>query len=78
MAKDFDEIKWGTALDHLSKSGLLTKDEEAGIAGVYRFVSPGAHKALPDAASDLARVGRSLTAFMSYFLLRRLKNSDLW
>jgi hypothetical protein len=30
------------------------------------------HIALPDAASDLARVGRSLAALMSYFVLRRL------
>src|SRR6266478_2963259 len=72
MSKDFDEIKWGPGLDYLSKSGFITKDEDAGLAGVYRFVSPGAHKALPDTASDLARVGRSLAAFMSYFLLQRL------
>jgi hypothetical protein len=53
MGKDFDEIKWGPALDHLSKNGFITKEEEAGLSGVYRFVSPGAHKALPNAASDL-------------------------
>jgi len=33
MDKDFDEIKWGPALDHFSKSGFITKDEERVLRG---------------------------------------------
>ena len=58
-------------LSYLRTSGLLTKQEEEGLAGVYSFVSPGAHTPLGLTEEEMVRLGRSLVASMAYFLTKR-------
>ena len=67
----FDESKWGSILAYLRVSGFLTVEEERGLAGVYGFVSPGAHKPIGLTEEEMVRLGRSLVASMAYFLVRR-------
>jgi hypothetical protein len=37
----FDRTKWGAVISYLRTSGFITVEEEEGLAGVFRFVSPG-------------------------------------
>lgn len=67
----FDETKWGQVLAYLRASGLLTKNEEEGIAGVYGFISPGAHVPVGLTQEEMVRLGRSQMASVSYFLIKR-------
>jgi hypothetical protein len=67
----FDEKSWGSTLAYLRQSGFLTEEEEKGLAGLYRFVSPGAHTPLGFTDEESVRLGRSLAAFGSYFLVKR-------
>jgi hypothetical protein len=68
---NFDETSWGQVLAHLRVSGLITVEEEAGLAGVFRFVSPGAHRPVGLDEQEVARLGRSLVASMCYFLIKQ-------
>jgi hypothetical protein len=63
-------LVWGDSLAFLRTSGLVTVEEEKGIAGVYRFVSPGAHKHVALDEQEMTRLGRSLVISMIYFLLK--------
>jgi hypothetical protein len=38
----FDAKKWGEVAAYLRTSGLITKEEEEGLCGVFTFLSPGA------------------------------------
>ena len=67
----FDETKWGQVLAFLRTSGLVTKKEEEGLAGVYGFVSPGSHNPIGLSEEEMVRLGRSLIAGMAYFLIKR-------
>jgi hypothetical protein len=69
--RNFDEAIWGQVLAYLRVSGLITQEEEQGIAGVYGFVSPAAHRPVGFTEEELARLGRSLAASMCYFLVKR-------
>lgn len=73
--RDFDETSWGQVLQYLRISGLVTQEEEEMICGVFRFVSPGAHRLLGPTEEEMARLGRSLIASMCYFLVKRHKVS---
>src|SRR5262249_42459991 len=64
----FDETKWGQVLEYLRTSGLITKRQEEGIAGVYSLVSEGAHAPVGLTEQEFARLGRSLVNAMCYFL----------
>jgi hypothetical protein len=68
---NFDDRIWGQVLAFLRVSGLVTEEEERGIAGVYGFVSPGAHRPLGLSEEETARLGRSLAVSMCYFLIKR-------
>jgi hypothetical protein len=61
---------WGQALLFLRTSGLLTPEEEKGIAGVYGFVSFGAHQHVALSEQEMTRLGRSLIISICYFLVR--------
>lgn len=74
----FDDTKWGQVLAYLRTSGLITEEEEKGIAGVYGFVSPGAHSPLSLSEQEVARLGRSLAVSMCYFLVRLHNQSESW
>ncbi len=64
--------KWGEVLSYLRTSGEVTVEEEQGLAGVFRFLSPGAHRpigiGIPEA--QMARLGRSFALNMCWFLLQ--------
>jgi hypothetical protein len=66
----FDEVKWGQVLAYLRTSGFFAKNEEEGIAGVYGFISPGAHTPVGLTQEEMVRLGRSLMASVSYFLIK--------
>jgi len=67
----FDESKWGQVLAHLRTCGLVTEEEEKGIAGVFTFLSPGAHTPVGLSEMESVRLGRSLVVSMCYFLAKR-------
>jgi len=55
----FDETKWGQVLSYLRTSGFIIQSEEEAIAGVFGFVSPGAHTPMGLTEQEMARLGRS-------------------
>jgi hypothetical protein len=48
----------------------MTEEEERGIAGVHRFVSPGAHRHVALSDQEMTRLGRSLIISICYFLIK--------
>ena len=72
----YGESKWGSVLNYLHTSGFITTEEEKGLAGVYRFVSPGAHRPIEPDEVEMARLGRSLSIGMTYFLVKRFMEND--
>ena len=70
------ESKLGSVLTYLHTSGFITPEEEKGLAGVYRFVSPGAHRPVEPDELEMARLGRSLSIGMLYFLVKRFMEND--
>jgi hypothetical protein len=66
-----DSTKWGAMIMHLRMCGLITLEEERGLAGVYTFVSPGSHRPIGLSEEQMARLGRSLAMSMCWFLLKR-------
>lgn len=69
--REFDVTKWGQVITHLRTAGLISVEEEKGIAGVFTFVSPGAHKRIGLSEEELVRLGRSLSVSMIYYLVKR-------
>jgi hypothetical protein len=67
----FDETKWGQIVNHLRTAGVITIEEEKGLAGVFGFVSPGAHVIVGLSETEMVRLGRSLVVSMCYFLAKR-------
>jgi hypothetical protein len=57
-AAGFDETKWGQVVSHLRTAGVITIEEEKGLAGVFGFVSPGAHVIVHHRLSQPAGRGR--------------------
>jgi vacuolar-type H+-ATPase subunit E/Vma4 len=66
--------EWAAALIHLRESNLISKQDEKGLAGVYTFVSQGAHRPLGLTEVEMTRLGRSLVAGMCYFLVKLHNN----
>jgi hypothetical protein len=69
-AGTFDEKSWGAVLAYLRSSGFITEDQEKGLAGVFRFVSPGAHLPLGLSEMEMTRLGRSFVFGMCWFLVK--------
>lgn len=69
-AVPYDPTKWGSVLTFLKTRGEISQDEEVGLAGVYRFLSPGAHRAVGVSEEQLTRLGRTFALNMCWFLLR--------
>lgn len=69
-----DPDKWGSILTELKKKNTITKDQEVGLAGVYRFLSPGSHK--PQTEREYVRMARHLAVSMAYFLLKARKGAS--
>ena len=66
----YDPTKWGSILGFLRLRGLITQEEERGLAGVYGFISPGSHRPLGLSEDQMARLGRSLALGMCWFLVK--------
>ena len=67
-----DPAKFGAIVAYLRHQiGFLEEKEEAGIVGVYSFVSPGAHVAVGFTEEEMVRLGRSMIASMCYFLVKK-------
>jgi len=69
----FDSEKWGEVIAYLRTSGLMSVREEAGLTGVYAFISEGAHNPVGMTEEEMVRLGRSLAGGMSYFLVKRYR-----
>lgn len=62
--------KWGEVLAFLRSSGEITIEEEKGLAGVFGFLSPGAHRPVGIPEDQMTRLGRSFALNMCWFLLK--------
>ncbi len=68
-AAPYDPAKWGSVLTFLKTRGEISQEEEVGLAGVYRFISPGAHRLVGVSEEQMARLGRTFALNMCWFLL---------
>lgn len=66
----YNSNKWGEVIGFLRNSGEITVEEEKGLAGVYGFISAGAHRPLGIPENQMARLGRSFALNMCWFLLQ--------
>tara|TARA_R110000851_G_scaffold315514_1_gene478019 strand:+ start:173 stop:784 length:612 start_codon:yes stop_codon:yes gene_type:complete len=66
----YNPSKWGEMLAFLRSSGEITVEEEKGLAGVFGFLSPGAHRPVDIPAGQMTRLGRSFALNMCWFLLK--------
>jgi hypothetical protein len=68
-AAPYEPAKWGSVLAFLKARGEITLEEERGLAGVYGFVSLGAHRSVGVSEEQMTRLGRTLALNMCWFLL---------
>lgn len=66
----YNPSKWGEVLSFLRSSGEITTEEEKGLAGVFSFLSPGAHRPVGIPEGQMTRLGRSFALNMCWFLLK--------
>ncbi|WP_166749482.1 hypothetical protein [Xanthomonas arboricola] len=66
----YNPAKWGEVLAFLRSSGEITTEEEKGLAGVFGFLSPGAHRPVGIPEAQMTRLGRSFALNMCWFLLK--------
>lgn len=69
-APTYNPAKWGEVLAFLRGSGEITLEEERGLAGVFGFLSPGAHRPVGIPEDQMTRLGRSFALNMCWFLLK--------
>lgn len=69
-APGYNPAKWGEVLAFLHRSGEITLEEERGLAGVFGFLSPGAHRPVGIPEDQMTRLGRSFALNMCWFLLK--------
>lgn len=70
FAPTYNPAKWGEVLTYLRSSGEITLEEEKGLAGVFGFLSPGAHRAVGIPEDQMTRLGRSFALNMCWFLIK--------
>jgi len=66
----YNPSKWGEVLAFLRSNGEITVEEERGLAGVFGFLSPGAHRPVGIPEEQMTRLGRSFALNMCWFLLK--------
>lgn len=66
----YDPTKWGEVIAFLRKCGEISLEEEKGLAGVYGFLSVGAHRSVGIPQDQMTRLGRSFALNMCWFLLK--------
>jgi hypothetical protein len=74
QAKDpstIDAKKWGQILSYLRSTGFIDERQEKALAGVYGFISDGAHRPAGFSDQEFARLGRTLALNFCYFLVKR-------
>lgn len=62
--------KWGEVIAFLRATGEISVEEERGLAGVFGFLSPGAHRPIGIPEDQMTRLGRSFSLNMCWFLLK--------
>lgn len=70
IVSTYNPAKWGEVIGFLRTSGEITIEEEKGLAGVFGFLSPGAHRPLGIPENQMARLGRSFALNMCWFLVQ--------
>lgn len=70
LAPSYNQANWGEVLAFLRSSGEITLEEEKGLAGVFGFLSPGAHRPVGIPEGQMTRLGRSFALNMCWFLLK--------
>ncbi|WP_322011247.1 hypothetical protein [Paraburkholderia sp. J12] len=73
----YNAAKWGAVISCLRTAGLISLEEERGLAGVYGFVSPVSHRPVGVSEEQRARLGRPLALGMCWFSLKRKFGSRL-
>lgn len=73
---NFTEDKWGQVVAYLRTSGFIDENKEAGLAGVYSFISPGSHMPLGISDLEFARLGRTLAFSCCYFLIKAVNAAE--
>lgn len=66
----YNACKWGEIISFLKSANRITAEEEKGLAGVYGFISPGAHKPIGIPEDQMTRLGRSFALNMCWFLIK--------
>jgi hypothetical protein len=66
----YNPAKWGEILQFLRSRGEISVEEEQGLAGVFRLLSPGAHRPVGIPEAQMTRLGRSFALNMCWFLLQ--------
>lgn len=66
----YNPSKWGEVMGFLRTNGEVTSEEEKGLAGVFGFLSPGAHRPVGIPEDQMTRLGRSFALNMCWFLLK--------
>ncbi|WP_431819395.1 hypothetical protein [Burkholderia sp. F1] len=66
----YNPSKWGEVIGFLRNSGEITVEEAKGLAGVFGFLSPGAHRPIGIPEDQMTRLGRSFALNMCWFLLK--------
>jgi hypothetical protein len=66
----YNPSKWGEVIAFLRSSGEIAVEEEKGLAGVFGFLSPGAHRPVGIPEDQMTRLGRSFALNMCWFLLK--------
>lgn len=72
----YDPSHWGQVIGLLKRKNFFTEGEEKGLAGVYRFLSLGAHRPVGLSDSETCRLGRNLALSMCWYLIRLVKAAD--
>jgi hypothetical protein len=66
----YNSSKWGEVIAFLRSSGEISIEEEKGLAGVFGFLSPGAHRPVGIPEDQMTRLGRSFALNMCWFLIK--------
>jgi hypothetical protein len=66
----YNPTKWGEVIAFLRINAEITVEEEKGLAGVFGFLSPGAHRPVGIPEDQMTRLGRSFALNMCWFLLK--------
>jgi hypothetical protein len=67
---NYNPAKWGEVIAFLRGAGEISLEEERGLAGVFGFLSSGAHRPVGIPENQMTRLARSFALNMCWFLLQ--------